>query len=57
MILTIRNGSRSTMLYFKLPPLAVFVLFAAATEAEALQSNSGSSLHCVAQRMCTLIAL
>ena len=44
---TIKNGSHSILLYFKLLPLAVVVFFAAATEAETLQSNSDCCLYCV----------
>ena len=49
----------ANLLYFKLLPLTVFVLFAAAAaaaaEAEALQSNSDSCL-CCAYYVSTLIA-
>ena len=45
----------ANLLYFKLLPLAVLVLFTAAAEAEALQSNSDSCL-CCAYYMGTLIA-
>ena len=46
-LLTARNGSHSIFLYSKLLPLAALILFAAATEAETLQLNSNSCLHCV----------